>query len=356
MSGEGESELNPELRQFVYLDSIAVNSLLASLYMSIPEGVEQVVEESDEGQKRKQGDAGLTLGNILRLGGLRESTDMEREMEQTTTTNRINDQYRFTILHDALSNYGEITDLTSEEPDSVSLNPSDVIKIQGNCRTDPLYRVLGSASLLGGEKEEKQESRDFSNLFGGLGENPTEQEEQTPDEQKEEVYNGMVGFELTPDNEVGPFGMVLREEELWIDPRREFLGPQKYTVLARVEGKIPPDGQWDLVDVLRVLGGILPPNKLNQVRESMLDDLFEDINEDQIDQIVNELLVEELMNGKVTRSDLEQRKSELREEAIEYYEEKEGESGDGWNPAEYMDRADFAVEEGYIVNPIAVYW
>lgn len=276
------------LREFVYLDSMSVNSLLASHYMSVPQKVIEAVEDHEENQAQKGVEASLNLPNLLQLGGNTESSYSEKEVGRRRITNRINDQYRFTVLLKTLEEEGKIHDLTDEngkdrdqtqtnshenkevqnedykewdifkeeklvdakivtssekDEENIKLSPGDVVKIKGKCRTDPLFRAFGLVSLL---------EPDDSGMRFKL---PNEMQ---MDEQRKRLYNGMVGLKIETEKGKGPFGMVVKEEKLWIDGRREFLRPREYTILGRVEGDIPSDAKWDLVDYFRVLGEFLP--------------------------------------------------------------------------------------------------
>lgn len=336
---EGPLE-DSELREFVYLDSLSVNSLLASLYMAIPDAVERVLETEDEDHGLSEVNAGINLHSILNVGGRKENTDIERELSQTTTTARINTQYRFTVLYEALKSLGRVKDLTDEDlksGDIDALNNGDVVKIRGQCSTDPLYRVMGSAELL------EEASSDSNQLI----------EQESVVGQRNQFYNGMVGLKVEPKNESGPFGMAVKSEDLWIDDRREFLGQQEYTVLGRIEGKIPSNREWDLIDALRVLEGFVPPDKHAEMRDEMLDEMFDNVAlGDQEKKVVQEILLNDLMSGEVNIAEIQQK----REELIEIAREEADESEDDFDPTEYMERKDFTLKTGYIISPIGIYW
>lgn len=337
---EGEPLEDSELREFVYLDSLSVNSLLASLHMAIPNAVERVLEDEETDQDTNGVNAGINLQSILNIGGRKESTDTERELSQTTTTARINTQYRFSVLYRVLDDLGRITDLTDEDLKSENigaLNARDVVKIRGRCSTDPLYRMMGSAELL----EEASPDQD----------QPVEQESVVS--QRDQFYNGMVGLKLEPENESEPFGMAVKRENLWIDDRREFLGQQEYTVLGRVEGIIPSDREWDLVDALRALEGFLPPDKHSEMREELLDEMFESaaVN-DQAKRAVQEIIREEIISGEMNLFEVQKEREELMEIAREEIDESEAD----FDPTEHMNRDDFTLKSGYVISPIAIYW
>lgn len=329
-----------ELREFVYLDSLSVNSLLASLYMSIPQDVEQVFKESEEGQSREDVEAGITLPNLLSFGGSAEQSNTEREMNQTKATNRINDQYRFTVLHDALKNRNQIIDLTEENADLEALNPGDVIKIKGNCSTDPLYRLITSLSVF--EDRSTGEYADKSNPFEWANES---NKRESASEYRDQIYHGKVGLKIDTGTDRGPFGMAVTEEEMWIDLRNDFLGPQQYTVLGRVEAQLTSKDEWDLVDSFRILAEMMPSKDAYDAREELLEQVFENerLSEEDIDQIYREL-----RSGGDLPSGGEMSEDEMREEIREEFKSP-------LDP-ELLNEDDFVLRSGYVIDPIAIYW
>lgn len=90
--------MQPELRQFVYLDSGAVNSLLAPMFMTVPETVREGVEESEQEGTQSEGKEGINLGDLLNVGGSHGRSASETERELSEVSRRVNDQYRFSIL------------------------------------------------------------------------------------------------------------------------------------------------------------------------------------------------------------------------------------------------------------------
>ena len=94
---EGDSLEDKELREFVYLDPMSVNSLLASQYVALPEAIRQVSE--DIGGEDSQKGLNLTLGyGPAKVGGSYSSGESERERRLSKTERQINDQYRFSIF------------------------------------------------------------------------------------------------------------------------------------------------------------------------------------------------------------------------------------------------------------------
>lgn len=181
--------------------------------------------------------------------------------------------------------------------------------------------------------------------------------------------------------------MVVQEEDLWIDARREFLGPQEYTVLGRVEDEIDSetDRYWDLIDALRILREVVPPEELEKQRDELIDEVVKnvDLEIDVEEQLIESALLERLYSENVSFSDLGEERKKLAsalkavqegENADEgtFYtlhhilypfnrmnDEEQGESTE-LNLEQHIDNDEMTdemtIDSGYVINPIAIYW
>ena len=300
-----------ELREFVYLDSMSVNSLLASQYMAIPEAIrdvsENIREESDEGSIG----GGVDVYGIGELSAELSRGDTEESRQVAETERRINDQYRFSILHASLESEGQLINLDEREAnndESLSFSQGDVVKATGNTTTDPFYRVLSSISsvmrISKVEQIEKEQDGDFDEMTDTEG-------EWIFDTWKDILHGERIGLKIDPRNYSYPVLMSVKTDELWVDPEREFIGGHDYTVVGRVSQVLAGNNKWDFVDLLQIMKGAFSDDSIDQFR-----DIFSEVAED--------------MN-------------EVDEEGFSFDVD--------------VDRGEYVVEEpSIVVEPIAIYW
>jgi hypothetical protein len=85
---------------------------------------------------------------------------------------------------------------------------------------------------------------------------------------RESIYGDQIGLMLDTEDDDYSYAMSLDKSGIWVDdPKREFLGTRKYTVLGRIEEVIPPNSEWDYIDLLRVAGTVLSEDSVQSVRE-----------------------------------------------------------------------------------------
>ena len=349
-----------DLREFVYLDQQSVKSLLASLDRSIPETIEDVVEESGANEVNAQAKGKFSILNAMNFGGSAGVSSSEEEREQTRTTHRINDQYLFTILFKTLNEENKIKDINSYSNENTP-DPGDIVKIKGTLTTDPLFRVLGIASLL--------EEQGPDNRFGSITQMRFE-------ESRKRLYSGRVGLELQTQKPQKSFGMVVNEDDLWVDPRREFLGPQEYTVLGRKKHEVSEE--WDLIDLFRVLseGSDLEDHRKTRkdfIKQFVADnDLIIDVK----DHMVEQAFFQKLMTGSIDSDEVKNIRSAVEELQEQQDDERHDlitrlrnilRQHDGEDKefgridlSTIIDKKkiekDFILTEADIISPIAIYW
>lgn len=307
-----------ELREFVYLDTMGVNSLLASQFMAIPETVRDVSEEieGDDDQRGIRGSLGIQgIGNI---GGEWMSGSSEELRNLAEIERRINDQYRFSILHKTLEEAEQLIDLSTQEADnetSFELDQGEVIKAKGNCDTDPFYRLLSAVSLMMriGDAQElvSEEGGETNPEELEMDEMTTESGKSIFEAWRDILHGERIGLKLEPEEFRYPIIMSVGQENLWVNPEREFLGSHDYVVVGRVSQTISGREKWDFIDLLRIVGSVFSEEAVDSFREALLE------VGDNLGDIEN----------------------------------------DGFQFDVEIDRDDYVVEEpAIVVDPIAIYW
>lgn len=250
MLGFAIYNMDNDLREFIYLDSLSVQSLLASQNIGIAEEEVETDEETDEASVGSKLSAGI---NIPFVGGGKGEVDIsgtKTGTEVLETRKRINDQLLFTRLYDELEE--SITTLPNDRAndagESLSLNNGDIIEVNGMTRTDPLYRMLNVASLFA--------RIDAFDIDGN-----------SIEEAREAVYGKRIGMVTDVPDDDWNYVMSVQRNNLWTDdPQREFLGSRRYTIFGRVETIVPPNDKWDYLDILQIAGTIVSKDTLNSVR------------------------------------------------------------------------------------------
>jgi hypothetical protein len=231
-----------ELRQFAYLDDLAVRSLLASKNIPVPDDITEVNEAVKEGE----GGGNLSLGlNIPYIGsgeGKVNLSGSKTGRELLETSKRINDQFIFDILYNELEN--DVTDMT--EDSDRCLSEGDLVKIEGVANTDAIFRLLTIMNT-------------YSELF--------EEQEGQVQQAYDLLYGDSVGISLEVEDSRFSYGMRLKPEKLWIDQTQAFLGTKKYSVYGRIYDTIGGDDKWDYLNIVEVIDSILDDDTMNEVRE-----------------------------------------------------------------------------------------
>lgn len=258
------SDASDELREFVYLDSLSVQSLLASLSLATPEQTTEINEQTEQVKRRAGLKAGLGSSGGGSVGGSVDLSKTDTGTELIETSKRINDQYVFEQLRRELGDrISEMPDYWKNSPEDYNLDAHDldIVKIRGKGRTDPIYRAASVLSIVSRMEDIQSEDR---NRNGGKSErNLSESIEEVLDG----VYGGKIGVEFIGEGDL-TYVAEIDEENLWVeDPRRVFADSREYTVLARVVGSVSEADEWDYIDLLRVGGTVLDTNSVSSVRQ-----------------------------------------------------------------------------------------
>ena len=305
--------MSNELREFVYLDSMSINSLLASQYVAIPETVRDISEEIEGEEGNKGINASLGFQGVGSIGGQWSSKESDRDRQMAETEKKINDQYRFSMLYRSLNKSDKLKNLSTAETDdnsSIQLSQGQVIKAEGHFETDPFYRLLSAVSLImrfAKAEEAPQQQRDFEDFEEML----TEEGQTVFSLWKDILHGEQIGLKIETEHFNYPILMSVGIENLWVNPEREFLGSKNYTVVGRVVQTITGEEKWDFIDLLKICGSVFSDNSVDNLRDALTE------------------VGDEIAN--------------VDEEGFQFDVE--------------IDREDYVVEEpAVIVDPVAVYW
>lgn len=235
-----------EPRQFVYMDDDAVRSLLASHSIAAPETVKEKSEQVTEDGSGIDFGVGLDLPGVgsAEVGAETSKSDLGRSVYEANR--KVNEQYLFNILHEALDEEGVIEDLTQDTSD-ISISNGDIVKIKGRGRLDALYRLISIVEYLLRISNDEQ-AEQFTQL-------------------RKMAYDGKVGMKIQFEDSMYSFGMLMQEENLWVDHQRELMREYEYITLGRVRETISGNESWDYADILRLGSTIVSESTMKNGRE-----------------------------------------------------------------------------------------
>lgn len=256
-----------QLREFVYLDDISVNSHLASLGVGRPEEIVDVSEESRE--RTGSGDIRVVSGS--QTTGSVDST--ETQMSATAP-------YRFQQLIETLD--AENIDF-SDNPTPAEVSRRDVVRITGVFNPMSLYKTeiavkallnlidedtVRSATEAGlaDDEEEEIELPDEGDIPGSR-----DTDDETSDEEAiaamfrvgelfeqlaEELIGDSVPLRVDYDDEGEEQSVVtmLDREKFDVPHRDAFFEAKEYVLFGRVEERIPRNDEWDPVRASNIVG------------------------------------------------------------------------------------------------------
>jgi len=232
-----------EHRQFVYLDDLAIQSLLASMGISAPEEVKKIREDTKEIEG--EGDAGADI-KLPYVGGAEVGAELAgsktgREMLQTRK--RISNQYVFDILHERVED-----DIVIPSKEGMTTEDGKIVKMTGNIQTDAIYRLLKGISMMG-------EIMDLDGM----------EQIQTAEEL---LYKKGIGVSIKSDETHTSCAATLNPEKLWIDEERAFLTEKEYTVFGRVYDTFGGGGSWDYLDVIKIADTVIADETMSDLRDA----------------------------------------------------------------------------------------
>lgn len=231
-----------EHRQFVYLDDLAVQSLLASEDIALPEEVREVSESTTEGQ----GGADLSASvNVPYLGDAEAGADLSGSKtgrQLFETSKRISDQYHFNKLYQQTKT--DIKDQTGNN--NIEGSEGDLVKIEGEINTDALYRIL--------------------TLFETYSEIIDTENQDQISQAHDLLYSDAVGVSLDVGETQFSFGMRLNPEKLWTDQMQAFIGSKNYMIFGRISKSFGQSETWDYLNVAEVIDSILVDETMDSIR------------------------------------------------------------------------------------------
>lgn len=230
-----------EFRQFVYLDDLAVRSLLASMDIAVPEEVQETDESVQEleGEGEIGGGAEIPFIGSANLGAEVAGSKTGREMIQTRK--KISDQYVFNIFHSKLEDQISIV---SES--GMGTEEGELVKLEGEIQTDAIYRLLKAISLF----NDVIESEDFEKMQRA----------------EELLYEKGIGISIDCDDTRFSCASTLTPENMWIDQERAFLGDKQYTIVGRVYSTFEGDESWDYLDIVKIIDTIVADETMDDLR------------------------------------------------------------------------------------------
>lgn len=134
-----------ELRQFVYLDDLAVRSLLASLGMPPATEIQETFESTDEAEGDISFGGKLEIPKVAHLSGDVGVAGTAGESSAVQTQRRINSQFLFDSLHEKLKKENNIQKI--DERSDINIKQGDVVKIKTTMQTDAIFRFIKIISL-----------------------------------------------------------------------------------------------------------------------------------------------------------------------------------------------------------------
>lgn len=268
--------MDPDTRQFVYLDSGAVNSLLASMFMTVPETVREVAEEREEEGSESEGKAGINLGNLLNIGGSHARSASETERDLSEVSNRVNDQYRFTILVNTFEEETTEPEITDLDPDFdiESVDLGDLVRVVGTCRPDPLYPLLSALQYI---VEATSDAPTGSGFFSQLIQNASQMGQ--VEQFYQLLYHGWIGLRIDAPIDHYNVGTTVDVQNMWVDPDREFRSQNQYTVLGRVREITDEDSIWDLIEALRMIDAVASDEESSTLRAKLVAQVLDSMEE-----------------------------------------------------------------------------
>ena len=266
-----------DLRQFIYLDSGAVNSLLASMFMTVPETVREVAEESQEQESETGAEAGLNLGSLLNFGGSHSQSTLEGNRNLSEVRQRVNDQYRFAILADTVES--EEVDISIRELDAKSdienLETGDLVRVSGSCQPDPLYPLLSALLYFA---EATSEAPDGSGFWAQLVQNTSQLGQIGQFYQL--LYHGWIGLEIDSPVDEYSVATTVNVENMWVDEGRTFRSQNEYTVFGRVREITNENSIWDIIEVLRLIGTVSSDEEIANIRAELVAKILDAVEEE----------------------------------------------------------------------------
>lgn len=386
---ENENKNLDKPRQFIYLDELSVESLLASK----GEGgiISQMTKEGlSETSEELKGDVNASIAGV---GSKVSGSKLEKNSQRTASVNHFNlIQSQFTRLYKS----DKIQFKTLEEGvDTEDIDRGDILKIEANISVNKLYQTSKTFEYLDdlfpSEISDNHQVRNVMEKLSSLF------EESIP------VVGEATRLELEEDDQIktnenpkNPLTLVgnLEHELLWADPAKSLYSKEEFVVVCRVKA-IKEYEDTKSLKISEIIDPLMPKtaSSFEQEMENAVDAIetqlseYDAINAGQSEGYlssysetlqekyteVEETTEQELMqkvlqkSGNLSRQQEKQYRKDLTEEFTDLYEE---ETGVSIKPEERIDirgdieqdASDFEIENdetaGKVIDSeiIAIYW
>jgi hypothetical protein len=253
-----------ELRDFVYIDDISLNSNLSSLGRGVP----SEVVRSSEGETEKSGEAGAKVWGI---GAKGRYSGFDRNAVETTL--QITAPYRFQDLIDELDE-NDID--VYENPDPRSVARGDVVRIDGSAKPMSLFKfevtVRTIRELLNSQTIESLEELDEDDM-----------DEDVNSDEIETIQNLIEQFTgdkipIRMEGEDWTYGTALNRDDMRLPPSVAFLEEPEYTIFGRVEQRILDNNTWDPILATNIIDKYLPEDSAGEEMREGLEETAEEMN------------------------------------------------------------------------------
>lgn len=255
-----------ELRDFIYIDDISMNSHLSSLGRGIP----SEIVHSSEGETEKSGEAGASVWGI---GAKGRYSGFDRNAVETTL--QISAPYRFQDLIESIE--GDEIEVY-ENPDPRSLSRGDVVRIDGNAKPMSLFKfevaIKTIRALLNTHTQESLEALDDSQV-DDVGD--VELDEIKRFQQLIEQFTGdRLPLRMVTDD--WNYGVDLARTNMRISPARAFLDEQQYVLFGRVEQRILSEDSWDPILATNIINRYMPGEDAPEEMRDSLEEVARQLN------------------------------------------------------------------------------
>ena len=255
-----------ELREFVYIDDVSLNSHLSSLGKGVPQEVVHTAEDETE----KGGEGGGTLWGIG-LKGKYSNVDISG-VERTLS---ITEPYRFEDLIEALD---EENIEIHQNPDPRSLARGDVVRIEGQAIPMSLFKfevaVKTIKDLLNAGTQESLEELDAE------AQNEFDAEDLGQLDVFDDLLEKFTGdkIPLRIATEDWSYGVTLDRQKMRVPPAEAFIEENDYTLIGRVEQRLISDDRWDPILATSIMDRYMPEEEAPEEMRAQLEVAAEEMN------------------------------------------------------------------------------
>lgn len=254
-----------ELRDFVFINDVSLNSNLSSLGRGVP----AEITHSSEGETEKSGEAGA---KVLGFGTKGRYTGFDRSAIETTL--QITAPYRFQDLLEALGEHG--IDIY-KNPDPRALARGDVVRIEGVAKPMSLFKIEVAVKAM-----REMVNSQTKELMMDIGESPRLDDDVDLEEigAMQDLIEQFTGekLPLRMVTEDSSYGVALDREHMRMAASRAFVDEQEYTLFGRVDQRIVGDASWDPILATSILDRYFPEDSPTDELRPSLKELARELN------------------------------------------------------------------------------